>query len=188
MSSREWALASAVRGVGGIWARVSAWDWCTLHHSVTRAEARQETRPRVSLCSRFSGRSAESVRGHKLPVSARTVTRVTSDWWLYKLTSIKVRSHHPSFPLFLMCSHPRSLMLGSQMRLPVSGLTGSVSSLPLASPRHFGSGAAGGAQAGGDMEASIQSWRDNFLNKYHEQAREVSTEHTSKRLPPFRIV
>ena len=74
-------------------------------------------------------------------------------------------------------------MLGSQMRLPVSGLTGSVSSLPLASPRHFGSGAAGGAQAGGDMEASIQSWRDNFLNKYHEQAREVSTQHTSVSLP-----
>ena len=79
-------------------------------------------------------------------------------------------------------------MLGSQMRLPVSGLTGSVSSLPLASPRHFGAGAAGGAQAGGDMEASIQSWRDNFLNKYHEQAREVSTHSPHKRLPPFRIV
>ena len=65
-------------------------------------------------------------------------------------------------------------MLGSQMRLPVSGLTGSPS-LPLASPRHFGGGAVGGAPGGGDIEASIQNWRDNFLNKYHEQTREVST-------------
>ena len=66
-------------------------------------------------------------------------------------------------------------MLGSQMRLPVSGLNGAVSSLPLPSPRHFGGGAVGGAPGGGDIEASIQNWRDNFLNKYHEQAREVST-------------
>ena len=65
-------------------------------------------------------------------------------------------------------------MLGSQMRLPVSGLNGAPS-LPLASPRHFGGGPGGGAPGGGDIEASIQSWRDNFLNKYHEQAREVST-------------
>ena len=105
---------------------------------------------------------------------ARTVTRVTSDRWLYNLSSIKVSSHHPCFycPLDKCCL--RSLMLGSQMRLPVSGLTGSPS-LPLASPRHFGGGAVGGAPGGGDIEASIQNWRDNFLNKYHEQAREVST-------------
>ena len=26
-----------------------------------------------------------------------------------------------------------------------------------------------------DMESSLQSWRENFLSKYHEQNRDVST-------------
>ena len=47
-------------------------------------------------------------------------------------------------------------MLGSQMRLPVSGSVSPGS-------RHF---------SHDNMETSIQTWRDNFLNKYHEQARD----------------
>ena len=70
-------------------------------------------------------------------------------------------------------------MLGSQMRLPVSGLSGGPA-LPLPSPRHFGGGAGGVAGGGQDIEASIQNWRDNFLNKYHEHTREVSTSHKAQ--------
>ena len=67
------------------------------------------------------------------------------------------------------------LMLGSQMRLPSTG-----PSLPLPSPRHFvGGGVAGGVAQGQDIESSIQNWRETFLNKYHEQAREVSTDYIS---------
>jgi len=59
-------------------------------------------------------------------------------------------------------------MLGSQMRLPISGLQGPV---PL-SQRHF-------PMAQGqhnDIESSIQNWRENFLNKYHDQVREDETD------------
>ena len=55
-------------------------------------------------------------------------------------------------------------MLGSQMRLPGGG-----PALPLPSPRHF----LGAGGPGQDIETSIQNWRETFLNKYHEQNREV---------------
>ena len=63
----------------------------------------------------------------------------------------------------LQCSPLECPMLGSQMRLPGAG-----SALPLPSPRHFL-----GAGPGHDIETSIQNWRETFLNKYHEQNREV---------------
>ena len=63
-------------------------------------------------------------------------------------------------------------MLGSQMRLPGAG-SGLGSGLPLPSPRHFLGGAGVPGVAGQDIETSIQNWRETFLNKYHEQSREV---------------
>eukprot|EP00090_Calanus_glacialis_P037494 TRINITY_DN645_c0_g1_i2.p1 TRINITY_DN645_c0_g1~~TRINITY_DN645_c0_g1_i2.p1 ORF type:complete len:765 (+),score=100.68 TRINITY_DN645_c0_g1_i2:200-2494(+) len=59
-------------------------------------------------------------------------------------------------------------MLGSQMRLPISGLQGPV---PL-SQRHFP--LAPGQH--NDIESSIQNWRETFLNKYHDQVREDETD------------
>jgi len=52
-------------------------------------------------------------------------------------------------------------MIGSQMRLPSGG--------PLA-PRHAP------APPQENIETSIQNWRDTFLNKYHDQAREDETD------------
>jgi len=60
-------------------------------------------------------------------------------------------------------------MLGSQMRLPISGLQGPPGPL---SQRHFP--LAPGQH--NDIESSIQNWRETFLNKYHDHVREDETD------------
>jgi len=60
-------------------------------------------------------------------------------------------------------------MLGSQMRLPITGLQGPPGPL---SQRHFP--LAPGQH--NDIESSIQNWRETFLNKYHDHVREDETD------------